>query len=61
MLENCIGVETATTLNGLGHHVEWWPDWTWKAGGACAIFRDQEAQVLHAGADPRRAGYALGD
>ena len=39
MLENRIGVETATTLNGLGHRIEWWPDWTWKAGG--------EYQQLH--------------
>ena len=60
MLENRIDSQTAETLKGLGQRVEWWAGWTWKAGGVCAILRDQETQVLHAGADPRRAGYALG-
>ncbi len=60
MLENRISESTARTLKDLGHRVEWWPDFTWKAGGVCAILRDEDTQVLHAGADPRRAGYALG-
>jgi gamma-glutamyltranspeptidase/glutathione hydrolase len=60
MLENRIDADTCDRLKQLGHRIDWWPDWTWKAGGVCVIFSDQQTQVLHAGADPRRAGYALG-
>ena len=43
-----------------GHRVVTWPDWTWKAGGVCAITIDPSSGVLSAGADPRRTSYALG-
>jgi gamma-glutamyltranspeptidase/glutathione hydrolase len=43
-----------------GHKVVTWPDWTWKAGGVCAITIDHESGVLAAGADPRRTSYAIG-
>jgi len=61
MLEKRIAAATGSRLQDLGQRVEWWPDWTWKAGGVCAIVRDPATQILHAGADPRRAGYALGN
>ena len=43
-----------------GHKVERWPDWIWLAGAVCAIRVDKARGVLEAGADPRRAAYALG-
>lgn len=48
-------------LNTLGHEVQRWPDWIWRAGGVCTIRSDVEQGIHHAGADPRRAAaYALG-
>lgn len=52
--------ETGRALSVLGHEIEWWPERTWKAGSVCVIRPDAEVGVLHAGADFRRAGYALG-
>ncbi len=43
-----------------GHDVERWPDWIWLAGAVCAIRSDTKRGVKEAGADPRRAAYALG-
>ena len=60
MLEKRFPEETAAALSALGHEVDWWAEWTWKAGGVCAVMRDAETGILHGGADPRRAGYALG-
>jgi gamma-glutamyltranspeptidase/glutathione hydrolase len=59
-LEGRFPQETADALVALGHDLEWWPERTWRAGSVCAIKPDHEEGVLHAGADPRRAGYALG-
>jgi gamma-glutamyltranspeptidase/glutathione hydrolase len=60
MMEKRFPEETAAALAALGHKVDWWAEWTWKAGGVCAVMRDAETGILHGGADPRRAGYALG-
>ena len=60
MLEKRIGGKVGTELTARGHRVEWWDDWTWKAGGVCAINVDLDSGALHAGADPRRAAVALG-
>jgi gamma-glutamyltranspeptidase/glutathione hydrolase len=46
-------------LASRGHRIKRWPDWSGNAGGACVVIRDQDGQVLHAGADPRRDAYAL--
>jgi gamma-glutamyltranspeptidase/glutathione hydrolase len=43
-----------------GHQIERWPDWIWLAGAVCAIKSDPKRGILEAGADPRRAAYALG-
>jgi gamma-glutamyltranspeptidase/glutathione hydrolase len=43
-----------------GHQVERWPEWNWLAGAVCAIRSDTKRGVMEAGADPRRAAYALG-
>jgi gamma-glutamyltranspeptidase / glutathione hydrolase len=59
-LESRFPEKTGDGLAALGHKVEWWPELTWRAGGVCAIQRDFESGLLHAGADPRRMCYALG-
>jgi gamma-glutamyltranspeptidase/glutathione hydrolase len=43
-----------------GHEIQRWPDWIWSAGAVCAIEVDNRRGVIEAGADPRRAAYALG-
>jgi gamma-glutamyltranspeptidase/glutathione hydrolase len=60
MLESRISEQTGADLAGRGHKVDWWPDFTWKAGGVCAVQVDADSGVLSAGADPRRAGQAQG-
>ena len=47
-------------LQRRGHEIQRWPDWTWTAGAVCAIDVDKKRGVIEAGADPRRAAYALG-
>ncbi len=60
MAEARIPAETRDALAALGHGVEAWPERTRKAGALCAIRIDPETEFLHAGADFRRAGYAMG-
>ena len=43
-----------------GHQIERWPEWNWLAGAVCAIRSNPARGLLEAGADPRRAAYALG-
>jgi gamma-glutamyltranspeptidase / glutathione hydrolase len=52
--------EVVSELARRGHQVERWPDWIWLAGAVCGILADKERGTLEAGADPRRAAYALG-
>ncbi|MBU2531316.1 MAG: gamma-glutamyltransferase [Alphaproteobacteria bacterium] len=62
-LEDRIDRTVGEELTSLGHKVEWWPEWTWKAGGVCAVLcteADDGGTRLSAGADPRRANTALG-
>jgi len=59
-LEGPLHDQTAVQLAARGHDVDRWTDGTWKAGGVCAIMVDAEKRLLHAGADPRRAGRAKG-
>ena len=47
-------------LQRRGHEIQRWPDWIWTAGAVCAIDVDKKRGVIEAGADPRRAAYALG-
>ena len=60
MLEGRLPEETRNELSARGHKVDWWPEWTWKAGGVCAILADPDSGILYAGADPRRASEAKG-
>jgi gamma-glutamyltranspeptidase / glutathione hydrolase len=59
-LESRIDRVTGEALAGMGHDVRWWPDWAYPAGGACVIRSDRRRGVHEAGADPRRASYAIG-
>ena len=59
-LEGRIARETGDPLAALGHGIEWWPDWTSRSGGMCLLEIDVDRGILHAGADCRRAAYALG-
>ena len=59
-LESRIDQSIGEALAGLGHKVEWWPEWTWLAGAVCTIIADKDNGVLMGGADPRRPSYALG-
>jgi gamma-glutamyltranspeptidase/glutathione hydrolase len=58
-IESCFPEETIAALEKLGHDVEIWPEKSWSMGSVCAILRDPASAMLHAGADPRRAAYAL--
>ena len=60
VLEARLPQALADQLASVGHDVQWWPDWTWKAGAICMIDSDPKAGLHHAGADPRRSTYALG-
>jgi gamma-glutamyltranspeptidase/glutathione hydrolase len=59
-LESRIPEPVITELARRGHEIQRWPDWIWTAGAVCAILADRGRGVLEAGADPRRAAYAIG-
>jgi gamma-glutamyltranspeptidase/glutathione hydrolase len=46
-------------MRALGHDVEVLPRLPAKSGGVCAVMRDPQNGLVHAGADPRRECYAL--
>lgn len=58
-VEAAVPAPTLSQLRVLGHDVEPWPVQSPNAGAVCAIVRDPGTGLLHAGADPRREGYAL--
>lgn len=60
LIESRVPESVSAALTPLGHNVDWWPGWEWKAGGICAILRDQPTGTLVAAADPRRPAYAVG-
>ncbi|HVH74224.1 MAG TPA: gamma-glutamyltransferase [Stellaceae bacterium] len=59
-LEARIPDGVAHELERRGHRVARWPEWTWLAGAVCAILADRRRGTIEAGADPRRAAYAIG-
>jgi gamma-glutamyltranspeptidase / glutathione hydrolase len=60
MLEARLPAEVGEHLSARGHDVQWWPQFNWRAGAMCAIRKDPDSPMMLAGADPRRASYALG-
>ena len=59
-IEGRIPEPVIAELGRRGHEIQRWPDWIWTAGAVCAIDVDKKRGVMEAGADPRRAAYALG-
>lgn len=59
-IEAGLAETVAEDLAGRGHDVAVWDDCTWLAGAVCAIVKDRDSGIFSAGADPRRAAYALG-
>jgi gamma-glutamyltranspeptidase/glutathione hydrolase len=59
-IERHLAEEVSNKLASKDHKIVTWPDWTWKAGGVCAITVDHVGGVLAAGADQRRTSYAIG-
>ena len=58
-VENRFPEESVATLDRMGYDIEMWPEKSWSMGSVCAILRDAKTGLLHAGADPRREGYAM--
>ena len=59
-VEGRIPEDVIAELARRGHEIQRWPDWIWSAGAVCAILADRRRGILEAGADPRRAAYAIG-
>jgi gamma-glutamyltranspeptidase/glutathione hydrolase len=59
-LESRVEISTMELLKDLGHRVETWEAYDWRAGGLCAVESDLFEQLIFAGADPRRESYAIG-
>jgi gamma-glutamyltranspeptidase/glutathione hydrolase len=59
-LERRFTDETADALGRMGHDVNWWRDWEWKAGCVCAVVKNHETGMLEGGADVRRPGGVRG-
>ena len=51
---------TLDRLRVLGHDVQLWPDWEYKAGAVCAIVHDRERGTMEGGSDPRRPTAVVG-
>jgi gamma-glutamyltranspeptidase / glutathione hydrolase len=60
MLEARLPGATGDRLSELGHDVQWWPQFVWRAGAMGMIRKDPDSGLMSAGADPRRQTYALG-
>jgi gamma-glutamyltranspeptidase/glutathione hydrolase len=56
--ENTFPEETLEELRARGHDVDVWPQFPAANAGVCAIMAHPETGQKHAGADPRREGYA---
>jgi gamma-glutamyltranspeptidase/glutathione hydrolase len=59
-VEGRFPVDVIDELARRGHKIDRWPEWNWFAGAVCAIRSDPKRGLMEAGADPRRAAYALG-
>jgi gamma-glutamyltranspeptidase / glutathione hydrolase len=59
-VETRVSEQVLADLARRGHDIQRWPEWVWLAGSVCAILADRSRGTLEAGADPRRAAYALG-
>lgn len=60
-IESRVSGSTCDALSGLGHRVQMWSDYNWRAGGVCAVMHAPDSGEVSAAADPRRAGSAFID
>ena len=58
-VERRIAPETREALARLGHVINEWPDYDWRAGAVCAAVVGRDGARL-GGADPRRGAHAIG-
>jgi len=56
--EASLPAQTLEALREMGHDIDVWPQFPGHNGGVCAIVRNPATGQKHAGADPRREGYA---
>lgn len=59
-IERRVPAATIDALKAMGHTVELLPEFTAGVGGMQGILINQRTKTMTAGADPRRAGYAIG-
>jgi gamma-glutamyltranspeptidase/glutathione hydrolase len=59
-IERRVPAATIDALKAMGHTVNLLPEFTAGVGGMQGIVFDQRTRTMTAGADPRRAGYAIG-
>lgn len=59
-IERRVPAATIKALEAMGHRVEVLADYTAGVGGMQGILVNQQTRTMTAGADPRRAGYAIG-
>jgi gamma-glutamyltranspeptidase/glutathione hydrolase len=59
-MERRVPAATRETLQAMGHTIRALPEFTAAVGGMQGILVDQQKGTMAAGADPRRAGYAVG-
>lgn len=59
-IERRVSPATVEALRAMGHTVNLLPEFTAGVGGMQGILIDQRSKTMTAGADPRRAGYAVG-
>ncbi len=57
-VEDTFPPDTVKALQSLGHDVDVWPQFPGQNGGVCAVMQHPQTGQKHAGADPRREGYA---
>ena len=58
-VENRFPEADVMALEKMGYDIEMWQAKSWSMGSVCAILRDAQTGLLHAGADPRREAYAM--
>lgn len=58
-VEEGIDAAVVGALRSLGHAIEPWARLAAAGGGVCAVLRDRDTGLVHAGADPRRECYAI--
>ena len=59
-IERRVPAGAIKALESMGHVIELLPEFTAGVGGMQGILMDQKNRTMTAGADPRRAGYAIG-